>query len=244
MCQGGLCTETYDGFVTCSSCNSTTDESLYKREEFRDTFVEANMSDWKVYGGKFQVSPAGLSGETDTEGEAIVYRHKMADFIFEADITVTAAGASGDAGLVFRATHPDEAALGHTVGSYYAGVSASGQVFLSRMPDNVQLTSAKMSLKSGDKIHLKVQAVNETIAVYVGDEMSTAKLVKKDSSFQDGFNGVQIRNTAATFSNVSMIPVVRQRGILDSCSSFYRAMADDTCQSIVAKHKSISLAQL
>ncbi|TQV90074.1 glycosyl hydrolases family 18 [Cordyceps javanica] len=248
LCQGGLCTETYDGYVLCSSCNTTTpDEPLYKREEFSDAFDKANMSDWKIYSGKFQVSPAGLSAEAGTEGEAIVYGHKMADFIFEVDITVAAsgAGASGDAGLVFRATHPDQASLGHTVGSYYAGISANGgRVFLNRMPDNEQLASAKMSINSGDKIHLKVQAVNETISVYVGDDMTTAKLVKKDLTFQDGFNGVQVHSVAATFSNVSMIPVVRQRGVLDSCSSFYRAVADETCQSIVAKHKSISLAQL
>ncbi|XWX02432.1 hypothetical protein V2A60_010469 [Cordyceps javanica] len=248
LCQGGLCTETYDGYVLCSSCNTTTpDEPLYKREEFSDAFDKANMSDWKIYSGKFQVSPAGLSAEAGIEGEAIVYGHKMADFIFEVDITVAAsgAGASGDAGLVFRATHPDQASLGHTVGSYYAGISANGgRVFLNRMPDNEQLASAKMSINSGDKIHLKVQAVNETISVYVGDDMTTAKLVKKDLTFQDGFNGVQVHSVAATFSNVSMIPVVRQRGVLDSCSSFYRAVADETCQSIVAKHKSISLAQL
>ncbi|KAJ3498512.1 hypothetical protein NLG97_g1065 [Lecanicillium saksenae] len=243
LCQGGLCTETYDGYVVCSSCNATTDEHPYKREEFHDNFTDTNMSDWKVYGGKFQVSSAGLDAEAATEGEAIVYSHKMADFIFEADLSFSVTGASGNAGLVFRATQPDDAELGHRVSNYFAGVSpSSGHVFLNRGPDNVQLSSAKVDMQVGKTMHIKVQAVNETISVYVGD-MSTPKIVQKDATFEDGFNGVQVHNTSATFSNVQMIPVVRQRGILDSCSSFYRATAEDTCQTIAAEHTAISLAQ-
>lgn len=240
QCQGGLCTETYDGKVVCSSCNATTDELPYKREESRDAFADTNMSDWKVYSGQFHVSPAGLRAEAATESEAIVYSHIMADLIFEADLTLPDAGAGGNAGLVFRAAQSDS----YAGGSYYAGFSPSnGQLFLSRMPDNVQLAAAKMDTQAKGTIHIKVQAVNETISVYAG-HASTPQLVHKDATFEKGFNGVRAHNTSATFSNVEMIPVVRQRGILDNCSIFYRALAGDTCRAIADKHDSISLAQL
>lgn len=165
QCQGGLCTETYDGKVVCSSCNATTDEQPYKREEFRDAFADTNMSDWKVYSCQFHASPAGLRAEAATAGEAIVYNHMMADLIFEADLTLTDAGAGGDVGLVFRATQPDS----YDGGSYYAGISpSSGQMFLSRMPDNVQLALAKLDTQAKRTIHIKVQAVNKAISVYAG----------------------------------------------------------------------------
>ncbi|EGX90960.1 class V chitinase Chi100 [Cordyceps militaris CM01] len=227
-----------------NSCNATTDEPLYKREEFRDTFGDENMSEWKVYKGQFHVSSGGLQAGEAVEGEAVIYRHKVADFVFEADITFPASETGGDAGLIFRATHPNDTKSGHTTGSFYAGISpSSGQVFLNVMPSNVSLASAETNAEVGKATRIKVQAVNETISVYVGD-MRTPKLVQRDATFDSGFNGVQVHNTSATFSNVEITPVVRQQGILHNCKGFYRAVAGDTCQAIADKHDTISLAQL
>ncbi|TQV98182.1 glycosyl hydrolase family 180 [Cordyceps javanica] len=242
MCQDGVCTETFDGNFLCSSCNATSDEARYKREEFQDTFNDTSMSEWKIYEGHFEVSTAGLVADGSADDVALIYQHKTADFIFEGDVTLPAAGAGGDAGLIFRAANPNET---ETSGYYYAGISSgSGKVFLNRMPADVQLASvAATNVVAGKPVHIKVQAVNETISVFLID-MVTPKIVQKDTSLQTGFNGVRVHGTRATFNNITITPVVRQKGIVDNCNGFYRAVAGDTCQTITAKHSSVSLAQL
>ncbi|XWW99235.1 hypothetical protein V2A60_007244 [Cordyceps javanica] len=197
----------------------TTHDDPYKREEFSDNFGNNDMSDWKIQKGQFQVSPEGLSANDAAEVEAIIYRHKVTDFIFEADLTFQAANSAdtaGDAGLVFRATHAGEAQQGYTVGFSYAAVNLrGGKLILNRMPGNMQLASTKIDTQEKETVHLMVQAINEAISVYVGS-VSTPQLVQKDATFENGFNDVKVSNTGVTFSNIAMIPMARQREILDS----------------------------
>lgn len=199
------------------------------------------MSEWKVYKGQFHLSNAGLTTVEATEAEALISRRKVADFIFEGDLLFTTSEVTADAGLVFRA-NPDS--VGSQGGFYYASISPGGRVLLSRMPSSVELGSAMIKIQPGVPIHIKVQAVNETLAVYVGD-MRTPKIEQKDSTFRSGFNGVRVHQTSATFANITIIPVVRQNGIVDNCTKFYRAVAGDTCQAITSKQDSaVSVSQL
>lgn len=246
FCQGGLCTEAFDGYVFCSRCNATTnDDPPYKLEEFSDSFGSGNMSEWTSYKGEFSVSNAGLTAVKAQEAEAYIYQHKVGDFIYEADVLLPAeqgSSADADAGLTFRFTIADEM-QNEAGGYYYAGIRG-GHSFIRRMPAGVELASvATVNAQLGKSVHIKVQAVNETISLYVGD-MNTPTLEATDAALRTGFNGVRAHETGATFSNISIVPVVRQRGIVNNCHTFYRAIAGDTCQTITSKHESLTLQRL
>ncbi len=168
------------------------------------------MSEWTVYEGQFHVTATGLTAGEAVENHALLHRRKMTDFIFESVIALEDAGAGGDAGLVFRATNINEARDGHG-GYYYAGINASGHVVLSHMPSGVPLASVATDAQPGSAIHLKVQAVGETISVYV-DDMRRPKMVYRDAAFPAGFNGVRVHRSSATFGNITVTPVAGQLG--------------------------------
>lgn len=199
------------------------------------------MDSWTVYNGTFEASNHQMSGRG--EGVAIVPKLKLADFIFEADVTLSNAMHDGHAGVVFRT---DSDSQGHGAqGGYYASIGIDGRVRLSRgfNETRTEITSAPASIQAGRRYHVKVQAMNQTLSFYL-DDMTVPKLSVVDASASQGYPGVHMHATEAAFGNISIVPMVRQTGIEDGCTDFYRAVSGDTCDAIVQKHPNLSAQNL
>ncbi|KAJ3483726.1 hypothetical protein NLG97_g7238 [Lecanicillium saksenae] len=203
-CDPGTCMQTFEGDYVCSSCFEYRDKSHRMWEgELVQSFKRGLMMHWMPYDGQFHVTADGLTANPTNKGLALMYFYKVADFVFDADIMPMHMNTTGQYGLVFRATAGREA-RGDRGGYYYAGIdNPTGQVFLKHMPSGTQLSSADVELRAGERVHIKVQAVEDVLSVFVND-MATPKFVKRDLALGAGFNGVRVDDTGATFGNITV----------------------------------------
>lgn len=168
---------------------------------FGDDFSSGSMAQWKTYDGSFDASSGALVGSQSSGGKALVNTN-FGDFLYEADVTLPST--SGNAGLVFRASNPSIGADAYN--GYYAGISTSG-VFLGRASNSwTQLGSSSADLAANKVHHVKVQAVNKALDIFV-DDMSKAKVSVTDGTYSSGMNGVRVYDTGAAFDNIRITPL-------------------------------------
>jgi hypothetical protein len=165
----------------------------------RDNFADGAAVGWRTYGGAWSVADGEYRAATSSGGKALLDTD-FADLVYDADVTVTSA--TGDAGVVFRAT---QLAVGtDAYRGYYAGIAADGRVLLGNADNSwTQLASARMPVTPGTRYHLRVTAVGPSIAVYV-DDLSTPKLTVTDTSHASGATGVRVFRAAASFGNIAV----------------------------------------
>jgi hypothetical protein len=170
---------------------------------FGDDFSSGSMAQWKTYGGSFDASSNALVASESLGGKATVNTN-FGNFLFEADVTLPST--SGDAGLLFRASNPSIGSNAYN--GYYAGISATGSVILGQASNSwTQLGSSPADVAANTVHHIKVQAIDQTLNVFV-DDMSTAKLSVTDGTYTSGMNGMRVYNTGATFDNIRITPLV------------------------------------
>ena len=169
---------------------------------FRDDFSSGSTAQWKSYGGSFDASSHALVGSQSTGGKALV-NSNFGNFLFEADITLPST--SGNAGLVFRASNPSIGTDAYY--GYYAGIDAAGRAVLGRASNSwTGLGSSPADVAANEVHHLKVQAIDKALDLFVND-MSTAKVSVIDGTYTSGMNGVRVFKTAATFDNIQITPL-------------------------------------
>ncbi|POR37748.1 Uncharacterized protein TPAR_02062 [Tolypocladium paradoxum] len=183
---------------------TSTGTTLPSLDSFSDDFRDGTMDGWKVY-GTYDASSKALVAGISPGGMALINTGiTFADFTFEADIVIPAAG-NGNAGLVFRATNPDNGADSYS--GYYAGIGTDGSVALGRANgDWTHLGGARAVVKPGQTYHMIVRAKGDSLAVYL-DDMKTPKVDLKDGTYRRGLNGVRVYQTGAIFDNINIAPV-------------------------------------
>ncbi|RHZ55468.1 hypothetical protein CDV55_101642 [Aspergillus turcosus] len=169
---------------------------------FGDDFSSGSTTQWKTYGGSFDASSNALVGSKSPGGKALVTTN-FANFLFEADVTL--ASASGNAGLLFRASNPGIGADAYN--GYYAGIAASGSVVLGRASNSwTRLGSSPADVAANKVHHVRVQAMHKALSLFV-DDMSKAKVSVTDGAYTSGMNGVRVYDTGATFDNIRITPL-------------------------------------
>jgi len=190
---------------TTSSSTSTTaptQTSVPNNAAFSEDFSSGSTSQLKSYGGSFDASSKALVGSNSAGGKALV-NSNFGNFLFEADITLPSS--SGNAGLVFRVSNPGSGPDSYN--GYYAGIDGTGSVIIGRASNDwTPLGGTPVAIAANVVHHLKVQAVDKTLDIFV-DNMSTAKLSVTDSTYTTGMNGVRVYNTGATFDNIQISPL-------------------------------------
>jgi hypothetical protein len=168
---------------------------------FTDNFNSGTDINWTRYGTNFAFgSGRYLLNLTNSYGKALVGDNFWTDGTLEADVMLSSA--TGDAGLLFRATNPDYVGPDDMSG-YYVGLRASGSVFLGKMSYSwTQLTSTAMTVGTNTWHHLKVVAQGTSLTVYVND-MATPKITWTDSAHRRGQIGVRAFQSNAQFDNVT-----------------------------------------
>jgi hypothetical protein len=183
-------------------------------------FRDPQRTDWIDYGGSWYVKqgslrPAG-NGRGNSYGivgvKTIASNTHFADLDFEADVTP---GTSGDAGLLFRVSHP---AIGaNAFDGYYAGVDATrGLVILGRAEASsntwLELGRTHVQVQPGEAVRLRVTARGPILTIYLG-RSTQATLEVSDSRFASGAIGVREYSKApmeqhAIFANIQARRVI------------------------------------
>jgi hypothetical protein len=165
----------------------------------KDNFDDNNTIGWKTYGGTWTATGGQYRAGHSYGGKSLLDDNHT-NAVYDADVTVTSG--AGDAGLVFRATSP---AVGtDSYRGYYAGITPAGRVVLGRANNNwTQLATAPVSVTTGSRHHLRVEAVGASLKVFV-DDMTNPKITTSDGTFTAGASGVRVYNAAASFDNLSV----------------------------------------
>ena len=168
---------------------------------FTEDFHTAADTNWTRYGTNFAFSNGRyLLNQTNTYGKALVGDNFWTDGTLEADVMLNTA--TGDAGLLLRATNPDYIGPDAVFG-YYVGLGSSGTVFLGKMSNSWnQLTSTPMAVGVNTWHHLKITMAGPTLRVYV-DDMTTPKITWNDTTHRRGQIGVRAFQSNAQFDNVT-----------------------------------------
>ncbi|WP_371809633.1 GH32 C-terminal domain-containing protein [Halobacillus sp. Marseille-Q1614] len=155
----------------------------------------SNLSSWKTLSGTWENSLDGKTG-TAKDDAFTLSDQTAANFLYEADIKVSKDEGEGGAGaLVFRSDK--EAKNG-----YFANVDALNDVVKLMKIENGNITvlaEKSMVLETEQTYHLKVDAYEDNIKLFVDDQLIHDI---NDASFSDGYLGLNVWNSTAVFQNV------------------------------------------
>jgi hypothetical protein len=137
---------------------------------------------WSVHNGILSTAPASANG-----AKAVEMATAFTNFTCEADVSV---GPVGNAGLIFRVSHPDIGADAYC--GYYAGINAQNSQLEFGYASNgwYSITNLPMTIAANTFYHLKVQAAGSQIRIYVTDTNNPV-LEVQDGTFSSGMIGVR-----------------------------------------------------
>lgn len=165
---------------------------------FSDDFTDGNANGWLTYGGAWSVSNGKLTVAANPGAKAVAYGPQFSNFTYDADVSV---GATGNAGLVFRASR---LAIGpDAYQGYYAGINGN-TVALGKADGTWTLLSAvAIPVTTNPSRRLRVVAAGSSLKVYV-DDLVTPRISVTDATHASGAVGVRTFDAQATFDNLSV----------------------------------------
>lgn len=170
---------------------------------FKDEFKTNEANNWVNFGGSWQPQKGKYyAHSTGIKGvKSIATSTQFSDLTFDASVTIPDDNAQ--AGLLFRINTASDGT--DTYQGYYVGLSTSGQIILGKSDNSwTEIKTVAAGIKKATVYHVRVVAKGAEIAVYV-DDMSTAKLMAIDTSFQTGSIGVRgFGGETIIFENVSV----------------------------------------
>ncbi len=154
-----------------------------------DNFDDNNAVGWRTYGAGWTARDGAYSVRS-AQASMALQDTDFSDLVYEADVTLESG--SGEAGVVFRVT--ETGADGYH--GYFAALRPSGVVLEKAVGERTErLASARMGVGVNQAHHVKVEASEALIEVYV-DDMTTPKISVTDDSHTSGANGLRSSMTA------------------------------------------------
>ncbi|OAA53156.1 hypothetical protein ISF_08997 [Cordyceps fumosorosea ARSEF 2679] len=194
-------TTTTTTFTTTTPTGTPTQTAIQSDAAYYDDFTNG-MVQWTVYDGSYIVDSNALTAASSGGGKVLLHS-SYADFSFETDLTLPSG--SGDVGFLFRISNPGKGP--DTYDGYYAGVSTSGSVMITKMAGSWHGLGTGTTNWQADKVHrLKVRAVGPALSFFV-DDMRVPKLSVQDDAFRAGMDGFRVNGVSAKFDNVQILPL-------------------------------------
>jgi GH43 family beta-xylosidase len=174
---------------------------------FTDDFADNAAEGWSTYGGVWSVSEGQYAVNSGAGYKAVLDKKNFTDFSLEADVKIT----SGDeAGLIFRASNLADGA--NALDGYYLGIHAADQSsVLGKMTGGnwTELASRKLPIHQNQWYHLKINANENHIQVYIDDNPLNVNGYPKfdlvdDTHLATGKIGLRTWNADARFDNVKV----------------------------------------
>ncbi|REE78537.1 carbohydrate binding protein with CBM6 domain [Paenibacillus taihuensis] len=179
-----------------------------KKDDFSVKFIPG----WTRYEGIWSVKDGQLRVTSDEDGKILTGEDGYTDYAVEADVTVPEE--DGQAGILVRVTEPANGMelnqnRNDFLRGYFAYVDGQGVHLTKHDYSTALLADAKTVLpKPGEKLHLKVSAIGNTIAVYAGT--SAEPLIRyvddSDSAFLHGRVGLKSVGGSARFGAFQVAP--------------------------------------
>lgn len=156
---------------------------------FSETFDSDWSRRWTVFGGNWIARDGTLSTAPGSANgaKALAMQTVFTNFTYEGDVSV---GSSGNAGLIFRVSKPDIG--GDAYCGYYVGInSRNGQLEFGCASNSWRsITNVPMSFAANTFYHLKVEAIDSRIRIFVTDTNQPV-LDLQDGTFAGGMIGVR-----------------------------------------------------
>lgn len=156
---------------------------------FSETFDSDWSRRWTVFGGNWMARDGALSTVPGSANgaKALAMQTAFTNFTYEGDVSV---GSSGNAGLIFRVSKPDIGADDYC--GYYVGInSGNGQLEFGCASNSWHtITNVPMSFTANTFYHLKVEAIDSRIRIFVTDTNQPV-LDLQDGTFAGGMVGVR-----------------------------------------------------
>jgi len=205
---------------------------------YAQDFAGGSAADWKTYGGEWSTAGEEYSVNSGAGFKAVYEGGEFTDFIYEADVKLTA---GTEAGLIFRASEP---AVGpDAYEGYYVGINAAAQsAVLGKAAAGkwTELASKKMKIGLGVPVHLKVIVNRDHLQIFINDNPLNVNGYPKfdltdDTHIATGSIGVRTWNAAASFDNISVKPAGTAG--LPSGNSYTNSVLDGVADPFVLFHK-------
>lgn len=169
---------------------------------FLDNFNNAtSLENWSVQ-GSWTVERQQLKGTPiDSKDATAVINTEVANFVFDADMTVTKGVAEGHSGFIFRAYSTQNGPLFYAFRLWAAGEELNIQHF-NGTEDT--LVSMRGSYSTDQTVHVRITAVGPTLQVFV-DDMDYAQLQFNDDRIVTGAVGFLVSEGGeAVYDNVEL----------------------------------------
>ncbi|KAJ3497857.1 hypothetical protein NLG97_g1582 [Lecanicillium saksenae] len=185
---------------TSSSTSTSTPTPTPTNLIFSDDFSANSMDKWSIAEGKFSADQGAMVA-FNPGGKAVVKGKTVTDFIYEADVKVTAQS-GGNGGFIFRVTGAGSGADNYH--GYYAGILNGGVVLGMADGGWHQLSQVNAAdVVANASYRMRVVAKGNMISVYVGD-MSKPRISVRDGTYTTGGVGVRAFNTLMFVDNVKV----------------------------------------
>jgi hypothetical protein len=165
----------------------------------QDNFCDGDDLGWKQYGGTFAVQDGRYAVKAEGEAKSLL-NVNFAELVFDALVQV---GASGDAGLVFRASAGVDGTAGFH--GYYLGLDVQNhKAVLSKCDGESyhELSSVDRAFHpGGTRVHIVAKGAD--IAIYL-DGADAPALSASDGDYTTGQAGVLARGAEAKFDRVEL----------------------------------------
>ncbi len=170
---------------------------------FRDGFNDSSLSHWRTFGGEWRASDRTLTVSGGRGPRAHVRDVRVSDFELTVDVQISEPGSQ--AGVVFRASNPEEGVDAYD--GYYAGLHCgANQVVWGAVQHNwAGIARKPASVAPGEWYQLKLQVSGENVVLFV-NELPVAhgrypKLDGIDSRFKAGEVGLRALGGEVSFRN-------------------------------------------
>lgn len=166
---------------------------------FRDDFNDKDASEWTRFGGAWSAASGAYAVNGGDGFKAFTNNRYFANVLYEAKVTV---GAAGNGGLVLRASNGDSGRFAYR--GYYASISAAdGKVAFSKTGNGTakSLGEATLAIQAGTAYPIRVVARGSVFRIFVSDTLKPL-LTVSDSSFDGGLIGLRSYNSAADFDDI------------------------------------------
>ena len=169
---------------------------------FHDDFRDGDVTRWTTYGGEWNVVDGYYTCPAGDGSKSVLNNLTFSDMLYQADVYVGKASPSGgDAGLIFRVSHPSIGTDSYT--GYYAGLDVAQQrVVLGKASDSwTLLTSTPYQLQPMTTYHLRVYATGSQITIVVNN---VPVIHFSDDSFRSGGVGLRTFHIDAGWAHVDV----------------------------------------
>lgn len=177
---------------------------------YSDSFARGDISEWRVYGGSWNVFDGGIRNNSNERGaKFITGKHDWMDYSLDTDVQLL--GRAGDAGVIVRSNNEEDGVDSYS--GYYVGLRNSNNTVTIGRADHGWIEYAVATLPGGihslHVYHLHVLAVGCVVAAVASDPSTLNQVsvaLKDRDCLRSGRVGLRSYSSGGIWKNIRVSP--------------------------------------